>query len=420
MPLAAHEGSLRKVFGASSHQYKLNEPLAAEAIEAFERKHGIELPEELTDFLTAVGDGGAGPQYGIYRLERMEKESARLAEPCRLRPDFTDDEWRQLEAWCEEQAEEAGDEAYDADGQRMFQGTLCIGTQGCSYDTVLVLNGPYRGRIAYIDRDFQKPFFTYEPNFLDWYERWLDELIAGYKVDSFGNLRPGGEAELLALFDAADDEPTKLEAIRGLSKLPSLQPDTIARLRGIYRQTEPFSPLARLTLNYLAEADYSFAEADLLDELSSGPEAQDRESAAQMIRTHIPVETLRNRIPVFVKRLHEEQDHDVVFLLLMILEKAEGIDFDVLRPLFIHSDAGIRATALHYAGKLPDKARHLSVFRAGLEDSDSGVNRNAMQALEEYGGDTEAWLRDLMLHPDAETRDNAKVLLELWPSDERR
>ncbi|OWA33481.1 hypothetical protein B9G55_22750 [Saccharibacillus sp. O16] len=454
LPLAAHKGSLRRVFGASSHQYKLNEPLEPKAVEAFERKHGIELPEELTNFLTVIGDGGAGPQYGIYRLEQMEEESARLAEPCLLRPGFTDGEWRQLEALCEKQAEQDGDEAYDADGQRMFQGTLCLGTQGCTYDTVLVLNGPYRGRIVYIDRDYQKPIFTYEENFLNWYEHWLDELIAGYNVDSFGKMRPGGEAELLALFDAANDEQTKLEAVRSLFKIPSLQPDTITRLRVIYQQAEPFSPLASLTLDHLAAADYSSVEEDLLRRLRCAPEAEYRESAAQLIRVHIPAETLRNQLPVFVKLLHEEKDHDVVFLLLMILEKAEGIDFNVLGPLFVHSDARIRETALYRAGELPNKAEHLNVFRAGLLDADFSVNRTAIQALkditdpellplyaklvrrypdqddfiagnvmrrmEEHSGDLEAQLQALLHHPDAETREGTQVMLELWQSDKHR
>jgi hypothetical protein len=36
----------REVFGAASHEYKLNPPLSASVIEAFEGRHGISLPED--------------------------------------------------------------------------------------------------------------------------------------------------------------------------------------------------------------------------------------------------------------------------------------------------------------------------------------------------------------------------------------
>ena len=32
-------------------------------------------------------------------------------------------------------------------------------------------------RVVNVDLDRQKPFFAFESNFLDWYERWLDEII---------------------------------------------------------------------------------------------------------------------------------------------------------------------------------------------------------------------------------------------------
>ena len=61
-------------FGAYSHQYKLSAPASEEAIQAFEEQHGIRLPEEYRDFLMLVGNGGAGPYYGLYGLETQKKE----------------------------------------------------------------------------------------------------------------------------------------------------------------------------------------------------------------------------------------------------------------------------------------------------------------------------------------------------------
>ena len=52
-------------FGADSHQYELSEPASEEAIQRFEEQQGIRLPEEYRDFLLHVGNGGAGPYYGL-------------------------------------------------------------------------------------------------------------------------------------------------------------------------------------------------------------------------------------------------------------------------------------------------------------------------------------------------------------------
>ena len=52
-------------FGAYSHKYKLSAPASEETIQKFEEQEGIRLPEEYRDFLLFVGNGGAGPYYGL-------------------------------------------------------------------------------------------------------------------------------------------------------------------------------------------------------------------------------------------------------------------------------------------------------------------------------------------------------------------
>lgn len=59
------------VFGASSHKYKLNPVTTIEKVEEFEEKYGIKLPKEYVNFLTKIGNGGAGPDYGLFPLERV-------------------------------------------------------------------------------------------------------------------------------------------------------------------------------------------------------------------------------------------------------------------------------------------------------------------------------------------------------------
>src|SRR4051794_33564113 len=55
----------RKLFGSGFHDYKLNPPQPVAVIEAFEERHGVSLPEDYRLFITEVGNGGAGPHYGL-------------------------------------------------------------------------------------------------------------------------------------------------------------------------------------------------------------------------------------------------------------------------------------------------------------------------------------------------------------------
>ena len=184
LPLAKRKDAKLKVFGASKHKYLLNLPLSKNKIAAFEAKNNIQLPAEFKAFLTEVGNGGAGPYYGISKLEADQADEY-LSKPCKIHHDLTDQEWSEVTSF--ETEEGITDERYEEARGAVFQGMLNIGTQGCTYEMMLVVSGEHKGRVVYIDEDLQKPFFTYEANFLDWYERWLDEIIAGYnEINGFG------------------------------------------------------------------------------------------------------------------------------------------------------------------------------------------------------------------------------------------
>lgn len=52
-------------FGAEAHQFAMHAPITEHDLTAFESKHGVRLPEDYRAFLLAVGNGGAGPYYGL-------------------------------------------------------------------------------------------------------------------------------------------------------------------------------------------------------------------------------------------------------------------------------------------------------------------------------------------------------------------
>jgi hypothetical protein len=59
--------------------------------------------------------------------------------------------------------------------------------QGCTYAARLIVTGEGRGRIIYIDvQGWYPPYFVKDPNFLAWYERWLEGVLSAPRVAWFG------------------------------------------------------------------------------------------------------------------------------------------------------------------------------------------------------------------------------------------
>jgi HEAT repeat protein len=211
-------------FGSESHGFRLNAPLPEADLQAFETKHHIRLPDGYRIFLEHAGNGGAGPYYGIFPLDKWndfagwvpdDRPDDFLARPCPLHPDLNP----------------APDWADRFGGVSPYQGTLSLGTQGCSYGMQLIVAGPYVGRVVYVDGDGNPPYVVREPDFLSWYERWLDELLQGYKTDWFGYGPGGGEDDFFRILNdpwASDD--FKSEATRAFCRLPRLSDAAAVRI----------------------------------------------------------------------------------------------------------------------------------------------------------------------------------------------
>ncbi|WP_405080069.1 SMI1/KNR4 family protein [Paenibacillus chitinolyticus] len=228
------------VFGASSHKYRVYEKLTVKELADWQAKNQVTLPEPYTQFLTKVGNGGAGPYYGIYSIEKATSYTdSGLTKKCVLHPGMTKEEWNRLtEPLIND--EDISDLEYDAARERVLGGMLCIGTQGCEYDMYLVLEGKHRGKIVYtsdfyLDRPF---FFVYEDNFLDWYERWLDEIILDYDIAWFSSRMPGDESALIQVYQNAPNEEIKSKALDGMFKFKKISRPTIDFLESVAEQRQ--------------------------------------------------------------------------------------------------------------------------------------------------------------------------------------
>lgn len=157
-------------FGAEFHRYVLNRPLTESTISTFESRYDISLPAEYRSFIRDVGDGGAGPFLGLFRLDRSELHDPDDEDTV---PGFLAGEFPHPHAWND--LGDGGPEAEDAYfDPAQIRGSLCLSHQGCGYMVRLVLNGPQRGTLWEDGRCSDMGITPFAPDFRTWYLTWLN------------------------------------------------------------------------------------------------------------------------------------------------------------------------------------------------------------------------------------------------------
>jgi hypothetical protein len=175
-----------RIRGDGRGPFLLGEPLSRDAIEAWEAQSGLRIPKAYRAFLRQVGHGGAGPWYGLRRLAQHRGE---------------------------------------------VPGAVTLGTQGCSTFMVLPTKGPNAGKVLYVDLEREGAHVVDEPDFLAWYERWLDELLAGHDTERLGYGPRGGAASFLRVIDDPNASlDARAPAVEAFLRLPSIRPVVAARL----------------------------------------------------------------------------------------------------------------------------------------------------------------------------------------------
>ena len=180
-----HRDTQLHVFGASTHRYLLNPCLSEHQVQEAEARYGIALPEEYRRFLLFMGDGGAGPDYGIFPLEDCLKRSVDDVR-------FLREPFPHVQAW-NLTPEDLGldrDRDYGAFDEAYFndvyvQGALRISTEGCAYYTLLVIAGTEQGHMWWdgrtTDQGIRPLLDSAHPSrrlgFFAWYEHWLDRSL---------------------------------------------------------------------------------------------------------------------------------------------------------------------------------------------------------------------------------------------------
>ena len=195
-----------------AHHYLLNPPLEPVVVESFEKQHGISLPEDYKQFITTIGNGGAGPHYGLFPFGEYDDgrkwddgrfvgdvgQPFPFVEAWNLPQSFWDqephpppetpieEEDRMMAAWGK-----LVDEHYL--DPKITNGAIPLCHRGCGLYLWLIVNGARRG---YVWNDYRADHAGLSPllndqgepvTFSDWYLEWLssDEPVRVAKYDAY-------------------------------------------------------------------------------------------------------------------------------------------------------------------------------------------------------------------------------------------
>ena len=390
-------------FGAGKHGYRLNPPLAESSVAAFEAEHGIVLPEGYRRFIVELGDGGAGPSYGLLTLTDAyetvsDSFAGHLVEPSPFVPGtrYARDWWDRF--WGPD------------DRPDPLQGTLAVVHHGCSSYTQLVVSGPGRGRLVNVDLNgVPAPYVLEDADFLSWYERWLDELLVGYDVTWFGEKIPGEEARLLGIL-AGDLSPHR--RARAARSLPALSVITPTAAEALARAATDADPLVRAAVMEVAwRSEVATVEPAARAALAD-PEALVRAEAIGVLRA-LGVADLAER----ARSLLADPEGEVRWRAMQALADSGRMVVADLAPLVTGHDARTRETATFFLVRAQGEV--YGPLARALGDEDPTVRRQAVQTAEQRGERRLLPIMERMLktETDGHVRVNLTRVTAAWSVD---
>lgn len=202
-------------FACWSHAHLFNPVLPLEELEAWEELMQVTLPEDYRAYLTQLGNGGAGPAYGLASLSLPQDEFARFLRcPCIYSEDQEekfqdvirrfvhwhgiDDDWAlyreyfphasipEGEQWQKEYHRKWSQELEDVLDEKvvfplLYYGQHMITNEGCSGDIYIILNGSHRGYVHCSTTDCDPDLAFPEPRTFAAYKvRHLKRTFADY------------------------------------------------------------------------------------------------------------------------------------------------------------------------------------------------------------------------------------------------
>ncbi|MEZ6056521.1 MAG: SMI1/KNR4 family protein [Planctomycetaceae bacterium] len=178
------------------HGFQLYPVVKERVLSDFEQKHAIRLPEDYREFLSTVGNGGAGPGYGLFRLGELDGGEGSMSWEegdwgiGSLRESFPfQEKWNDLDGDPSIEDYEPNDPVFDRlvrifeEGYfRPVDGAVPICHHGGGVGSWLVVTGPEAGHVwcdNRVNRAGVAPFPLSNSGgerwtFRQWYRNWLD------------------------------------------------------------------------------------------------------------------------------------------------------------------------------------------------------------------------------------------------------
>jgi len=150
-------------FGSETHRYEFLPPCREEEIVDYERKMGIQLPEEYRWFVRNIGEGGAGPGYGLKKLRDMAPDKVTI---------FADEFTGVIDRGGFHLSLRQTGSRPIVDLQIL---KLCH--WGCEYWNSIVVRGIASGFILFVDEEFTSGRHLLANSFGKWYRNWLDAAM---------------------------------------------------------------------------------------------------------------------------------------------------------------------------------------------------------------------------------------------------
>jgi SMI1/KNR4 family protein SUKH-1 len=151
-----------RVFGSGGkyggHYYNFLPAMRETDVAEFEKKHGVELPDDYKQYIVHVADGGVGPSYGLNRLEDAVAEA-------HLATSFPWTEKTKLDS-------EEDFELWDT-----HPGFLELCHHGCGYYDILIVSGATRGFMWKDISAATREIIPLAKPFIRWYMEWVEEKL---------------------------------------------------------------------------------------------------------------------------------------------------------------------------------------------------------------------------------------------------
>jgi hypothetical protein len=175
-------------FGFSNHEFRLNEPVCVDFLESIEAMNGVRLPADYREFIVELGDGGAGPNHGLYRFcdglskGRLEKHWPEiLGIPFPHESEFYPIFDPAYQTYYDPYHK--GPLKISAEDSRWYyyHVDLVAGTIALNDYVRLVVNGPAKGSVwtaCLDDDDDGGGLAKFAPDFKTWYTEWIESVLA--------------------------------------------------------------------------------------------------------------------------------------------------------------------------------------------------------------------------------------------------